>query len=87
MADETTHSITPRPEREQYLIGSVPAASLAAVADVLRADPDVEVVKLQGSAERPEMIVARMSPQRAERLKQEFGGGLTVEPDAPLMPF
>jgi hypothetical protein len=87
MADETTHSIAPRPEREQYMIANAPSTSLGAVAEVLRKDPDVEVVRLQGPPERPELIVARMSPQRADKLKQEFGGRLTVEPDAPLMPF
>ena len=85
MSDLPQHSVTSQPERERYIIGSTMPGLLSTVIDMLRADSQVNLLQIQGPAERPSMLVVEATPDRAEQLKQQFHGlGLIVEPDAPL---
>ncbi len=71
---------------EQYLL-SGPAGLLEALAGVFAADPDIELVSVSGPPGRPELVVARTSPDRADLLRRALGGQLLVEPDAPIHPI
>ena len=68
---------------EQFLV-SGPAGLLGSLLPVLEADPDIELVSVSGPPAAPELIVGRMSTERADLLRQAMGGHLLVEPDAVL---
>lgn len=88
------------PRRSQFLISSqqrpgVQPLSLDLLAQSLGQSPDIEVVRTleprgvvgvlsDGMAPAGTVIVARMTDEKAEVLRQSAGPQLTVEPDAPL---
>ncbi len=75
---------------QRYLIGyartrgGIESQSPAPLAETLQEDPDIAVVETQGRDGQQSLFVVEMTPDRAERLQREFGGGLIVEKDAPL---
>src|SRR5947208_877373 len=89
------------PGRRSYLIENADPMSasglvdLHALADALRAEPDVTVTDIKelnvsrGADETLKIVtlVVEMPDERAERLQQEFGGRLTVERNLGLTPF
>jgi hypothetical protein len=82
-----TDAATPgRADSPQFIVYADPTL-LPRVADELRADPDVRIVKLGGPASAPDRIVAQMAETRAEALRRAFGDQVTVEPDQPLTPY
>jgi hypothetical protein len=71
---------------ERYLVGDSQgeAAFLATVANAVRSDPEIELLEEKGDPGSPTLLVASMSPERAEALRQQHGARLIVEPDAPV---
>ena len=71
---------------ERYLVGDTQGEPgfLTEVAAALRADPDVQGLEEKGAPGAPSVLVAAMSADRAEALRQRYGPRLVVEPDAPL---
>jgi homoaconitase/3-isopropylmalate dehydratase large subunit len=75
---------------QRYLIGSGTGASasdVSEVAEVLKRDRNVKVIKMLGPESSPNIVVAEMTPQKADKLKKRFAGRFIIEPDAPLTPF
>jgi hypothetical protein len=68
---------------EQFLV-SGPPGLLGSLVPVFAADPDIELVSVSGPPAAPELIVGRMSAERADLLRRALGGHLLVEPDAVL---
>ena len=73
--------------RERYMIGKAEELSLAELARHLQADPHIEVLEAKGPAEQPTLLIVAMAPDRAEQLRQQFGGRLIIERDAALRPI
>ena len=79
-------------ERQQYIIGRVgsgagSAISLADIVKILEADSQAEVMEIQGPPNDPSLLVASLTPERAQQLQEQYQGKLIVELDAPLKPF
>lgn len=72
--------------RERYLVGDAQREPefLATIANTLRGEPEIELLEEQGEPGSPTLLVASMSRERAEALRQQHGSRLIVEPDAPL---
>jgi hypothetical protein len=83
MSDVSQHSVTSRPDRERYIVGSAEPGLLSTLVEMLRADPQIDLLQVKGPADRPSLLVIETTADRAEQLKQQFHG-LVVEPDAPL---
>jgi hypothetical protein len=75
--------------RARFLVALREAGAQALLEERLRSDPEIVVLNTLSSTApgRPTVYVTEMTPERAERLKQEIPGGLTIESDAPLTPF
>lgn len=73
------------PTRQRYLVGNAPPVALGDLAHSLEVDPNVEVVRIIGPAERPSVLVVSMTEDAAAQLRKRFPG-LIVEADAPLSP-
>ena len=99
--ENTSAGRTNDPGRHSYLIENADPMSasdlvdLHALADALRAEPDVAVTAIKelnvsrGAGETLKIVtlVVEMPDERAERLRREFGGRLTVERNLDLTPF
>ena len=57
---------------------------MRSLAEALRTDPEIQSVTVRGLPEKPTVLVVAMSPQRADRLREEHSGELIVEPDRKL---
>jgi hypothetical protein len=77
-------SVVPDPAEQFLLTG--PAGLLGALVGVFVADPDIELVSVSGPPERPDLLVARTTPDRADLLRRALGEQLVVELDRPLHP-
>ena len=71
--------------REQLMIGGEPAV-LAEKLKLLEADPQTDVVQVQGTREAPSLLVAAVLPGDIEGLKERLGDEVVVERDFPLEP-
>lgn len=78
---------TPGPRIAHYLLGSGDFTLLAEAAAQLEAEHDVSVRVISGTPERPAVLAASMTPDRADRLRAEYSGRLVVESDQPLDPY
>lgn len=67
----------------RYLIGSREPTINPAVADSIKKDPTVKVLKALGSEDDPRTFVVEMTDDKAEQLKTQFKG-LIVEQDQSL---
>ena len=67
---------------------------MTTLAQAFDADPEIALEgavggTLQGAivgTETPSALVAEMTPERADAVREEYAGQLVVEPDAPLEP-
>ncbi|WP_156325202.1 hypothetical protein [Nonomuraea sp. SBT364] len=73
--------------RVPHLIGGKDPALGAQLAEVLSADPEVEVVRELGSRNAPSLFVVETSPVHAEELRELLGPQVTIERDLPLNPL
>ncbi len=71
------------PDTEQFLLTG-PTDLLGALVGAFVADPDIELVSVSGPRRQPDLLVARITPDRADLLRRALGGQLLVEADAPL---
>jgi hypothetical protein len=72
--------------KERYLLGGSPAL-LRALAEVVTADADLDLISISGSADQPSRLVVEAPADWADALRLAFRGQLIVEPDAFLDPF
>ena len=72
---------------ERYMVGGVPPEQLAQAIPVIEQDPATELTEVQGPHEAPSLLIVQTTPSHAENLKQQIGGGVVVERDAPLSSF
>ena len=78
------------PALARYLVRAVgDAVSLAALLNIVRADPGVDLVSEIGPRHAPHAAVLNMSPAKAHALETRFGKlhQLLIEPDRPLPLF
>lgn len=75
--------------RIPYLIGSADPALLSRVTDQLEQVPDngITVRRVLRGATGVSGLVVETTPERAARLRDEYGPALVVEPDRPLDPL
>jgi hypothetical protein len=71
--------------KEQLMIGGEPAV-LAEKLKVLEADPQTDVVQVQGAPEAPSLLVAAVLPENVEEVKERLGDDVVVERNFPLEP-
>jgi hypothetical protein len=83
MAERRGGEVSPG-RRARYMVAHTDKNSQGGLEQLLRADPEIGLLNVVGPPARPDLYVVEMSSDRAERLRQEFGGQVTVEPDAPL---
>ena len=67
------------------MIGGEPAV-LAEKLKLLEADPQTDVVQVQGTPEAPSLLVAAVLPGNVEELKSRLGDDVVVERNFPLEP-
>lgn len=67
------------------MIGGEPAI-LAEKLKLLEADPQTDVVQVQGTPEAPSLLVAAVLREDVEELKERLGDDVVVERDFPLEP-
>lgn len=75
--------------RQRYMIGSVESGtgstvSLSEILVMLEADPQAEVVGIQGPPDDPSLLVVSLTPESAQQLQEQYQDKIIVEPDAPL---
>ena len=79
--------------RQQYMIGSTESGtasseSLSEILQTLKADSQTEVLKVvQEPGGKPSLLVALLTPERAQQLQKQYQGKVLVERDAPLQHF
>ena len=75
-------------DRQQYIVGPTTEATVpfTEVVDALHVDPQVEIVEVQGSQESPSLVVASLTPENAQQLRDKYQGQIIVEENAPLNP-
>lgn len=78
-------------DRQQYIIGRVGAGnastvSLAEIMKALNANPQAEIVQVQGSPDHPSLLVASLTPDDAQQLQAQYQGQIIVEENLPLQP-
>jgi len=73
-------------DRQQYIIGKTSSThiSLSDIYNVLKADPQTDIVKAQGKPDDPNLLVALLTPERAKQLKEQYRGQLVIDVDATL---
>ncbi|HEX2085521.1 MAG TPA: hypothetical protein VHF89_07555 [Solirubrobacteraceae bacterium] len=67
--------------RNEFLVGGAPPDTLAHVLDAVLADPEIDVVQVQGEEGAPSLLVVSTSDEHAERLRTDLEGRATVEPN------
>ena len=72
--------------KERYILGGSPVL-IRALAEVMIADPEFELITLAGPPGAPVRIVANMPPERADLLSRALSGHLTIERDEDIHPF
>ncbi|WP_406724916.1 hypothetical protein WJ438_09995 [Streptomyces sp. GD-15H] len=77
-----------RPARPRlpHLIGAEDPVVLRHLAAELTGDPEVALLKQQGPADEPTLLVAEMTLDHAEFLRRKYPR-VIIEPDAPLEPL
>ncbi len=75
------------PGRQRYMIGNAGSLSLTSIAERLRQDPQVDLVKVVGPPDHPSVLVVEMPADHAEQLKSRYADELVIEPDLPLNPL
>jgi hypothetical protein len=81
-SDSASSSVSPR----QFIVSAEPSL-LQQIITNMQADPSVNVLKVSGPPKSPERFVAQMTDSKAEKLRQEFGERVKVEPDLPYESF
>ena len=71
-------------DRHRYLVGSTDPALVDRVATALGRDPRVRVDRTLDTASGGGILVIEATPDRAQRLRDEFGPALVIEEDREL---
>ncbi len=76
---------------QEYMIGRVEARnastiSLAEITKALNANPQAEILQIQGPPDNPSLLVASLTPEDAQQLQDQYQGQLIVEKNLPLQP-
>jgi hypothetical protein len=69
--------------KERYILGGSPAL-VRALAEVVTADSDLDLISVGGPADAPTRIVVEAPADWADLIRSAFRGQLVVELDAPL---
>jgi hypothetical protein len=77
---------TAEPPAQQFVIAAAPDV-LKQVVSELEAAPDSAVLRVSGNPTAPERATVTMPQQQVERIRQQYGGAVAIEPDAPLTPY
>jgi hypothetical protein len=72
------------PDRQRYLVGSTDPALVDRVATVIGRDPLVRVDRTLDTASGGGILVIETTPDRAQRLRDEYGPALVIEEDREL---
>jgi hypothetical protein len=82
---ESKKKAIPSEEPQRYLIAVSPPDQIVLITEVLKNDPEIEVLEVKGT-DTPTIVVST-TPSRAEMLRKQFGGQLIIEKDQPLEMF
>jgi hypothetical protein len=73
--------------KNRFMVAASGPDFLQQIAEIVRIDPEIELLDVKGPAADPRAMLVNMTNARAEQLKKQFGADILVEPDAPLELF